>query len=173
MRPIIYLFILSSTCFHAATAQSLSPTILSAAGDVNSTDHLQLEWTLGELAVASVTRQQNSYTEGFHQPLLIITPVSSSRVNDAKEQATWNANVTITPNPVATTLLIQFENVPLNEFQITLTNQQGQVIDHQSLLAGESQKEFNLSALTPGMYYLQIQSADGQTRHVYKISKIQ
>ncbi|MCB0792095.1 MAG: hemagglutinin protein [Flavobacteriales bacterium] len=48
-------------------AQSLSPTVIAAAGGSGTTGGVTLDWTVGEVAVATLDNGTNILTQGFHQ----------------------------------------------------------------------------------------------------------
>ena len=61
----------------SVTAQSNNPSILSSAGGSDKTSTISLDWTIGEYAVETVSLADRMYTQGFHQPyLIVISPLA-------------------------------------------------------------------------------------------------
>ena len=87
------LVLLLLICSAAVQAQSLSPQVLSSGGGYAEGASLSLSYTIGEIAVETLTGTSLVLTQGFQQPLDVggtFTP--ESMYPDWKVQ-TW-------PNPV-------------------------------------------------------------------------
>ncbi|HJW27899.1 MAG TPA: T9SS type A sorting domain-containing protein, partial [Saprospiraceae bacterium] len=166
MRATFLFIVLSAGWSAILSAQNLSPTVLAPAGSAERNDQLQLEWTLGEIAVDASAIQNHLFTEGFHQPYLTVEPATASTTApDPEEQAKWMANVTVAPNPVNSTLTVQFKELPQGSYQLSLTSPEGKLLLNETMSAGEQHEELNLARFESGMYYLQVRSMDGRATH--------
>src|SRR5665647_2756028 len=58
-----------------AAAQENFRSVISAAGGVDKSDNIELEWTLGEVATETLTNVNSLYTQGFHQPVLSVEKI--------------------------------------------------------------------------------------------------
>jgi hypothetical protein len=56
-------------CFvvSSASSQSISPSVIGAAGGSGSAGGVTIDWTVGELAVTTLNNGSNILTQGFHQ----------------------------------------------------------------------------------------------------------
>ena len=56
-------------------SQSLSPTLISSAGAYAAAGDITLSYSLGEIAVTTLTTDNLVLTQGFHQPQLTGTGI--------------------------------------------------------------------------------------------------
>jgi hypothetical protein len=132
--------------------------VVSAAGDSFVQSSGSLTFTIGEVAIETVPAQQQSLTQGFHQPRLSVKAFRPGQESDAGFFAY--------PNPVSTQLYLQ------NRRQVT--GAKYTVLDLRGLPVREGQvkdlTEISFDALPPSTYVLQVkkQSALIQT---FKITK--
>ena len=82
------------------SAQSVTPSVLASSGGSGEAGGMELDWTLGELAVASLNNGGQLLTQGFHQPLL-----NSVGTFDGKPEI----GMQVFPNPTAGFLTISYE----------------------------------------------------------------
>jgi hypothetical protein len=47
-------------------SQPFARNVISPAGDINKTEKISLEWTLGEPLVETITGKKQILTQGFH-----------------------------------------------------------------------------------------------------------
>ncbi|MDO7845615.1 T9SS type A sorting domain-containing protein [Hymenobacter sp. M29] len=77
----------------------------------------------------------------------------------------FNANISIYPNPAHGTATVEIKDAKVGS--ITVMNNLGQRIGAQAKGAGQEKLTLDVSSLKPGLYFVQIWSADGQTK-IYK-----
>jgi len=63
-----YIFILLVLVCFSAYSQSSNPEIHSSAGESFQTNNVRIDWTLGEIAVSTISNSNIRVTQGFHQP---------------------------------------------------------------------------------------------------------
>ena len=73
-------------------SQSLSPTLISSAGVYATGGDISLSYSVGEIAVSTLTTDNLILTQGFHQPQLTGTGIPDNIELD------WKVNAF--PNPV-------------------------------------------------------------------------
>ncbi|MES2893410.1 MAG: T9SS type A sorting domain-containing protein [Bacteroidota bacterium] len=98
---IVSFFCPVAGCF----AQSITPAVLNAAGGFSKRDIVQLEWSIGELALVQQmdARQANTIvTNGFLQPYLV-NPGNASIISVFEPN-----EVTIFPNPATSFVEVDF-----------------------------------------------------------------
>ena len=98
MKNWLIPFFCGFSFLHHLSSQQLTPVVLSSNGGVGTSGKLQLEWTLGELAVEGLIGQPRSYTEGFHQPTLQVEQVEMVyppiRTDSDHEKQTFDHDLT-------------------------------------------------------------------------------
>lgn len=79
--------------------------------------------------------------------------------------AKFDANISVYPNPARGTATVEIKDAKVGS--VTVLNALGQRISAQAKGQGQEKLTLDISALTPGLYFVQILSADGQTK-IYK-----
>lgn len=124
-------------------AQSISPAVLANSGGSGSTATHQVDWTLGELAIVTLSNGSNVLTQGFHQPNLMTTSTY-----DGRPELLMN----LFPNPTVNKVTVVHESVtPLNA---RLVNAAGQLVLQEPLPAGGH--EILLTQWAEGTYFLSV-----------------
>lgn len=152
---LLFLFVL---CLLPETfSQTLSPEVISAAGNSFVNGQGELSWTVGEPATATFTNS-GILTQGFHQDNLTITAMDE----------TFSANrIIIFPNPTADIIHIQFATInPTNS--IELYSADGKRIMSRKINS-EIHSEIDMTLQTSGTYILKI---TGTTTQSYQIIKL-
>lgn len=149
-------------------AQTLSPSVISPAGDSDHTDDISLDWTIGELAVATYYADGRMLTEGFHQPLLNVERIIPPG-NDGQDDLV----VTIAPNPVKYTLGVEIIDPQKRLLELQLFDAQGRLVKHTKMDANTQNLEFDMSNYASGFYVLRIIDPASHTLlDAYKVAKI-
>ena len=90
-------------------AQQVSPTVIANAGGHGEASGMSVDWTLGELAITTLTDGNNVLTQGFHQPNLLSVNVVDKRPDIAMK---------LYPNPTANILRVEREGVETLDLQL-------------------------------------------------------
>lgn len=144
-------------------AQSLSPSVLASQGAISQGDNFSLEWTLGELAVATIRTPDGMLTEGFHQPVLKVEELTS---------LTEGYQITLAPNPVKSILSVDIRSETEAEVTMQLLNLNGQPLQiHRANFPFET-TELDLSNYPSGLYFLRFSEKDGKLLKTFKITKV-
>lgn len=77
----------------------------------------------------------------------------------------FDANISVYPNPAHGYATVEIKDAKVGS--VTVINNLGQTITAQAKGQGQEKLTLNVSALKPGLYFVQILSADGQTK-IYK-----
>ena len=151
----------------SAGAQTLSPTVISPAGDINHIEDISLEWTVGELAVSTFDAKDQMITEGFHQPMLTVERIV---LPDANED---DLVIRIAPNPVKYSLQIEIADPHERILEFQLIDVQGRLVEHMKMSAYTQNIEFDMSQYASGFYVLRVIDLASQSMlDAYKIAKI-
>ncbi len=137
-------------------AQNLSPTVVNSSGGVISNGFNSLEWSLGELAVSTLTSPANLLTQGFLQPTTTIvgteTPFDENRFSAF-------------PNPVSDWLNLQTD---ISEIE---TVQMHDILGR-LVLQSIFQPSIAVHQLNSGTYLVSLFNEQTQLLHSFKIIKI-
>lgn len=154
-----------------STAQSLSPSVIASNGTVSQGNQIQLEWTLGELAIQSLQTTDGLLTEGFHQPNLLVEILDVPET-DLFPVLDETFNITVAPNPVQSTLYIQMEAESDHDGVIRLSDYSGQRLKRLETEFSNQTLEWDLSPYPSGIYLLSFYSKEGRLLKQYKVSKV-
>lgn len=157
------LLISGLTGINFLTAQTMDPTVLSSASGEGKSTTLSLTWTLGETAVSSGYTTNQLFTEGFHQPRMILSP--SNFKGD-------QFSITLAPNPAHAQIRLDIVSSIQTELSVYLHDVRGSQILYSRLPSGSNQALLNLEGITPGIYFLQIRSSTGLVFKSFKVIKI-
>jgi hypothetical protein len=79
--------------------------------------------------------------------------------------AKFDANISVYPNPAHGFATVEIKDAKVG--RVVVLNNLGQAISAEAKGSGQEKLQLNISALKPGLYFVQILSADGQTK-IYK-----
>ncbi len=166
MTKILFLLLPGLFTIIMARSQQLSPSVLAAEGGINNAAGISLEWTLGETLVESLSTSNRLYTQGFHQPLLLVKkkPV-------AVEQTPTGYGITVAPNPVRSYLTATITSATVEKMFLSLIDFTGRVIPIQAVYGKLSTVKINMSAMMAGIYLLEIRNVSGKLINTFKIIK--
>lgn len=180
MRKVI-LFLLGIFCLHAtAQSQQLNPSVIAAEGGVNKAAGISLEWTLGEPFTESLPVSDGLFTQGFHQPLLVVTkmpvpvpkPVTGYKIAVVPAPIT-NYKITVAPNPVQSYLIVSIPAPNPEEVILSLIDFAGRITPVRSVNGKATTIRVDMTAMIPGIYLLEIRKPSGELIQTFKIIKAQ
>ncbi|MGB4899818.1 MAG: T9SS type A sorting domain-containing protein [Saprospiraceae bacterium] len=140
-----------------------SPSVIGAAGTISKTNHVTLEWTLGETFVRSNIIQDAWYTEGYHQPILLVAPGSSADRH--------SFDIRIFPNPAYQKLFVEIKSAVAEPVKLKLTDLAGRTILYQNAPTTTDQIEISMSRIPQGMYLLSVVNDRGVQYGTFKVIK--
>ena len=146
-------------------SQSLSPTLISSAGVYAEGGDITLSYSVGEIAVTTLTSDNLVLTQGFHQPQLTGTGIPD------KIELDWKVNAF--PNPVQDQLNISIrlgKPVELNLAIIDLTGKK-LLIKKLGRIPADFNHSIDFSGFANGIYFLKIQTTDKRYSRIIKIQK--
>jgi hypothetical protein len=146
-------------------SQSLTPTVIASAGNYYENGNLSLSYTLGELAVSTLSNANLILTQGFQQPSLIINSVNNPG------QIDWS--IIAYPNPVADYLNVSFNFNDNQDIVLELSDITGKKVylERYNNLIGIEEKSINFSNLKSGIYILSIYNPQKTLIRTVKIQK--
>lgn len=151
--------ILISLCLFARMigAQDLSPTVVNSTGGVFSNNSHSLEWSLGELAVSTITSPGNLLTQGFLQPNI---GIGSDTDDLLKENGFWAF-----PNPVSDWLNLQTDIPNIETVQVY-------DVSGKLVMQSRFQPILDVSTLNQGVFVISIFNKQNKLLLSFKINKI-
>ena len=149
-------------------AQSLDPTVISTAGGYDKSDEISLEWTIGELAVATYTGDGHMLTEGFHQPMLQVEDIVLPG-----QQTADDLSVLIMPNPVRSILSIEITDPQKRVLEFELIDAQGRLVSAMKMDTYVQNLQLDLTDYSAGFYVLRVlHPATSTLIDAFKVSKV-
>ena len=132
--------------------------VISSQGDSYSNANGSIDFTIGEVLIATITSGSNSLTQGFHQTNLTVLGIDDFDTN-------FQANVF--PNPTSEILNIDILNFEGLNYLIY------DIRGRQLLKASINNKitPVNINNLTNGLYLLVITGENNQKLKTYRIIK--
>ena len=137
-------------------AQELSPTVVSSAGSSEN----NLSWTLGEIAIETLSSSEGVLTQGFQQPGYTVETVI--------ENNEFNVSIQVYPVPASDFISVKFSELQ-NGFELVLYNLQGEVVVRQQVESDET--NLDLNRLSPSEYILNVINQENNLIKSYKIVK--
>lgn len=142
--------------FQIIEAQTLSPTVINSSGGVIQNSSNSLEWSLGELAITTLTSPANLLTQGFLQPSITIVGTE-----DFFDESRFSAF----PNPVSYWLNLQTDIPEIKTVQV-------HDVSGKLVLQSAFQPLFDLHQLETGILVISLFDQHNQFLHAFKINKI-
>jgi hypothetical protein len=164
-KPVSLLIILFSTAAALSAQITLSPTVVASAGGYAEGDNITISWTLGELAVSTLTGGDLILTQGFQQPFDIDVGIGENQVD-------WG--ISIYPNPVGDELRIRFDLDAPGDYLLEVVDVTGRLISqelHRQVNPGDIIL-LNTSTYSDGIYFLKVLTPDRQQVQVTSLRKL-
>jgi hypothetical protein len=143
----------------------LTPTVISSGGGYFEGDNISLSWTLGELAVSTLSSANLVLTQGFQQPFDIDVGIRDREVN-------WG--ISVYPNPVGDRLSIRFDTRDPGDFLLEVQDVTGRLVSlelQRNVNPGDI-IELNTSTFATGIYFLKVLTPDRQQIQVTSLRKL-
>ena len=164
MKKHVLFFMLLLFFSFRLISQNLAPSILSTQGGFNESAGMNIEWTLGENFLETVTLGDKIFTQGFHQPYLKIK-------KHEKKNPIPLVNITIFPNPVYSILNIQLPKDFNTQFNINFFDINGHCLKTLNVLENNTTIQLDITYLATGVYLLNISDNFGNIIESHKIIK--
>jgi hypothetical protein len=142
----IILICLSVGFFQLARSQSISPQVIANSGKYMNAGGNSMEFTVGELVVATTSGTGSMLTQGFHQTYTTTSSIDEIEVTIA---------IKVYPNPTADWLNIIVETGKKVEFVAVIRDGYGRKVLDECNSNG-SQLQLNLSTLAAGSYFISL-----------------
>lgn len=142
----------------------LGPTVIASAGSYAEADNISLSWTLGEIAVTTMSQGDIVLTQGFQQGYANGTSIDENPLD-------WQ--IIAYPNPVRTNLSIQFDVLEPTIFWVELQDVTGRILQqkqYKEILPGDV-VSIEMDPYKQGVYFFRIFTSDRKQMRVISIRK--
>lgn len=165
----------SALCFVISMeAQTINNNVIASGGTTLKKGNVQLEYTLGETCINTLSSSTNKITQGFHQPNILVARIANSELpesvfetNSSSEKIAEDLSLNIFPNP--TTDFVNITSESTDEINLTLIDASGKII--QNLKHNSNQTQIDFTRLNSGTYFIVAQSENGTSRNTFKVIK--
>lgn len=180
MRKVI-LFLLGIICLYTTVqSQQLNPSVIAAEGGVSKAAGISLEWTLGEPFTESLPVSDGLFTQGFHQPLLLVTkmpvPVPKQVTNykiTVVPAPVTDYKITLAPNPVQSYFIVSMPAPNPEEVILSLIDFAGRITPVRFINGKATTIRVDMTRMIAGIYLLEIRKPSGELIQTFKIIKAQ
>lgn len=128
--------------------QSLSPEIISTAGESESSADIALSWTIGEVVTTTYSADDLILTQGFHQSEVVVVPIG--------EQTIEGLSLDVYPNPASQRLMIERQGSDKETMLLEIYNMEGVKVLTEKLMKGDKRKILNINDLPSATYILRM-----------------
>ncbi|MBX2928059.1 MAG: T9SS type A sorting domain-containing protein [Saprospiraceae bacterium] len=148
-----------------AAQTNLERQVLASQGASDRTEHIRLDWTLGEPAVSTLATSSGYMTEGFQQSSIRVEALSHPIA-----AVPILYDIRVSPNPTAALLSIQFPADMEEELGWTLYDANGKMLQRRAPMV-PSDQSIDVSAYPDGIYLLRFADRQGRSMQTYRIVK--
>ena len=144
--------------------QYIAPEVIASSGNYHEGTSASIAWSLGELAIETLTDNTTTLTQGFQQPYYSITSI--------KEIELDKINLSVFPNPTHDFINIQVNIPEGTQMIVEISDATGRILKNSKIINNSGIIEFDLQSLSSGIYILKVSSKDMSYSHTFLIQKI-
>jgi hypothetical protein len=177
MKHLFCMCLLLTLVFGGLSAQSISRSIISTAGESSHGQSISLDWTLGEMASSTINYHEGLITEGFQQPTLRVEAITKDEI----QHLPLEAEVTVEeanslqlnayPNPVSEMLRVDYQFDQYESGFLQLVDAQGKELLEEQVQLVRGHTDLNMAPFAAGSYYLIVRNDKGTIVKALKIIK--
>lgn len=134
--------------------------VISPGGESQTAPGIEVGWTIGSLAIETLTSGSLTLTQGYHQTRLTITQITESLIP--------GIDLKVFPNPAQDFIIIQFEKLNKNS-AYALFDLTGKLMERKKITSTTTQVEMKKYA--EGKYILKLTGKSGKPQYSFKILK--
>jgi hypothetical protein len=156
-------FILLGIVLSFIVIKSHAQELISSAGSSFSSTDYSMEWSIGELAVSTLTSSNYILTQGFHQGIIAPNTVFDNIISDIQVKAF--------PNPVEDELSISI-NTTEKKLQLEIYDIAGALLYKTVIYDTKKLFKHSFNAYSMGVYQINLNSSEGVRLRQLKIVKL-
>ena len=169
----ILLVFISTLSLPTLFSQTLSPEVISSAGEYTESDDITLAWTLGEVGIQTFYADDGMFTEGFHQPIVVLQRAEVDVVVPSNIHSPLEVEIEVMPNPVRSKLNVLVEADGSERVYATLLDVTGKPVATRVIDPLISSVQIDVRDLPVGLYLLRFTDEEGRLIETFKVSKAQ
>ena len=151
MRQLLFI-ILFVACV-AIRGQSQSQQVMATAGGSGQNGGMSMDWVAGETVVTTGSSASLMLTQGFLQPVLVVTAISEPEGADY---------INAYPNPTSDVLIIQLDDSDYKDLQYILLDLNGKQLEKNRLVKNHT--AISMENYPSGVYLLIIRQTDKELK---------
>jgi len=152
-------FIFTLTMLLSSVVYVSAQEVISAAGETKSTAEYEVSWTIGEPVIATGSSGSYSLTQGFHQPILSVTPT---------EIFADDLNIEVYPNPAREFVTINSDQL-LENAEYALFSLSGKKLMEGKIM--NKTTKLSIENRASGSYLLKLTGENSRPLQTFKIVK--
>jgi hypothetical protein len=143
------------------------PEVVSSYGGSATAKNMVFEWTLGEPRIDLVNKDVLFYTQGFHQPLIYLSPSKGDTV------ILQGIRVVAFPNPVSSVLNVKIESIrAYRSLTVEIRDLNGRILQKRQVSTRKSDYfTLQMGSYIAGSYLLVVRDNSGRIITTVKIEK--
>lgn len=155
MKPIALVSIVLCCTYLSAQEFVSCRQLVATSGETATVSNYHISYSIGETAIGTLSNNNNTITQGFHQPERCI----SVEVKTIDLIDNWRLSVF--PNPTRQELFLQWQgNGPIPLYKTILFDANGQLLAMKTQETTAAKVPVDIRQLPAGAYVLQIVLAD-------------
>ena len=144
-------------------SQTLAPITIPGSGGIHDNGSINLLWTVGEVATATISNSSTTLTQGFPQGVFTVTSTEGQEITDEETK------VNVYPNPTNERLIVTINATDKFHSSIELYDLLGTLL--LSIKMEGTRKELDLSNYSSSLYLLRVIDEEDGHAYIFKISK--
>ena len=148
-KSVIIFSIISTMALSALGQMTMAPSVVAAGGNYRQGESFSISWTIGDIAVSTLTGETLILTQGFHQPTINGTGVDRKK---------FLGNIFVYPNPVKDELFIRFEILNRSDYLLEIQDITGRILLQKQYKQVAPEDLIRITSLphSPGIYFLKL-----------------
>ena len=135
--------------FSAAQSARIFNQVVASTGKEAVQQGLMYSYTVGEVVISTVSSDERSLTQGFHQP-------EQTQLVSVSDPALADWNIEVFPNPVSDWLTVRFSLEKGDRLSVNVFDVAGKAILLNQILSEPDGSQIDCSRWQPGVYFLQV-----------------
>ena len=151
--------------FSAAQSARIFNQVVASTGQVAVQQGFTYSYTVGEAVIATLSSDDRTLTQGFHQP-------EHTQIVSVSDPALADWAIEIFANPVTDWLTIRFSAGNGHQLAATVFDVAGKLILANRTLSEPDGSRLDCSAWQPGVYFLQLVDPVSRSRATVRIVRL-
>lgn len=142
------------------TVQGEAQSVIASTGSEGNAGNMNINYSVGEVAITTLSNDTITLTQGFHQPYFVITAIKETFLP---------GEIKVFPSPTTSILHVQLDGIGPKNLIISLHDLTGKVFFNSDMNTANWQTD--LSRMPGGIYIITIADTKSNKSSSYKILK--